>query len=181
MLEESVLVLVDVQPAFFRVVFEAERVVSRAGFLLRAANLLGVPVLVTTQNAARMGGLDEGLAAELSGPVFDKMTFSCCGAAGFNEALEALDRSQVVLVGAETHICITQTALDLLDAEYQVLLPADAISARTATLDRVGMERLRDVGGEITHTESVVYEWMDTAEHERFKDVLELVKANPPE
>jgi nicotinamidase-related amidase len=82
----------------------------------------------------------------------------------------------VVLVGIESHICVTQTAVDLLGSEYDVFLAEDAISARSSGMHTVAMQRLRDIGAVITHTESVVYEAMGGADHGAFRDVLGLVK-----
>ena len=178
-LDESILVLVDIQPPFMKVIHEAERVVERSSFLVQAAGVLGVPSLGTTQYAARMGELDPKLAGFVTGQVFDKMHFSAFKAGRFAEVLEETCRRQVVLCGAETHICITQTAIDLLEAGYDVMVPMDAVSSRTPDSCKIGFKRLRDLGVELVHSESLVYEWLDTAEHPRFKEVLGLVKAFP--
>lgn len=178
-IEDSVLVVVDIQPTFMKSVFEADRVVGRSSFLVQVAGVLGVPVLATTQYADRMGGLDPAVARHIRGPVFDKMTFSCCGSIDFNLALEKTDRSQVVLCGAETHICITQTAIDLLGSDYEVFVALDAVSSRSDGAARTGADRLRDLGAQVAHSESVVYEWLDSAEHPKFREVLELVKGHP--
>ncbi len=174
--DDSVLVIIDLQDQFLKVIPNRDEIVNRSAFLLESANVLSVPVLATTQYADRMGSHDPMIVSLLNGPTFDKRTFSCAGAEGFMEALEATKRRQVILVGVETHICITQTAIDLLEEDYDVFLALDAVSSRTENSTRIGIKRLRDIGVEVCHSESVVYEWMVSSEHSEFKSILNVVK-----
>jgi nicotinamidase-related amidase len=176
--DRSVLVLVDLQPKFMAAIHEADRVLNRSLFLAKVAHLLEIPILGTVQNQARMGGLDDAFQA-LCPHSFDKMTFSCTEDAGFFTALEALERSQVVLVGVETHICVSLTAHGLLAAGYKVVVCPDAVSSRTQDRHKLGMERIRDAGVTPAHTESVAYEWFRDASRSDFKPFLEIVKAHP--
>lgn len=173
--EDSVLVVVDLQPTFLTPIYEAERVLARSKFLCQAARLLGVPILATEQYPERMGGTEPSLLEHLDS-IFGKKAFSCLGSEEFNAALAAVERSQVVLCGIETHICINQTAHDLLTEEFEVFLATDAISARTAEMHKTGVRRMRDEGVVASHSESIVYEWMESADHPAFRDVLKLVK-----
>jgi len=102
------------------------------------------------------------------------MTFSCCGIEPFNASLAG--KKQVVLTGIETHICVNQTAHNLLDAGYDVIVCDDAVSARSINRHKVGLKRLRDAGMTLAHTESIAYEWAGSAEHPKFRDMLALVK-----
>ncbi|MBX7136175.1 MAG: isochorismatase family protein [Fimbriimonadaceae bacterium] len=177
-LTESVLVVIDLQPSFMTGVVDRERVLARSKFLIASASALGVPIIATTQYATRMGGVDPSLVEVLAPaePFIDKMSFSCAGSDHFLRSLERTDRTQVVLCGIESHICVCQTAIDLLGLEYEVYLAADAISARTQEAHDIAMRRISDSAGWITHSESCVYEWMRTAEHPQFRQVLGLVK-----
>jgi nicotinamidase-related amidase len=184
--DSSVLVVIDVQPSFLKAIHEAERVVSRTEFLVRIANLLDVPVLATAQNPERMGGLDPLVAAHLESPPIGKMTFACVGCPEFDHALAQVSvakrqasgpRRQAVLTGIETHICVTQTALRLLKSGYDVLVCEDAVSARRREMNEIGFRRLRHSNADVTHTESVAYEWLGSAEHPRFREALEIVKS----
>ncbi len=176
--EDSVLVVVDIQPNFMTTVVEAERVVKQSRFLLEVARILDVPVLATEQNPARMGGTDARLLDLIPGSPLPKMAFSAYGAPGFADALTDSGRSQVVIVGVETHICVTQTALDVMnEVGLDAFVVADAVSGRGAEAHAIGLQRLADSGAFLPHSESVVYEWMGTAEHPRFRDVLAVVKA----
>ncbi|HEY3780722.1 MAG TPA: isochorismatase family protein [Fimbriimonadaceae bacterium] len=181
--QDSVVVVVDMQPTFLAAIFEKDRVLKRCRFLVEMAFSLGVPVLATEQNVARMGGTEESLAALFAlhgvSPV-DKMCFSCCGSAPFMSLLEETGRKQVILVGIETHICINQTAHDLLESEmdffHGVLIGADTTSSRSLEMHKVGLKRLRDAGAVIAHTESIAYEWLQSADDPQFRDALKLVK-----
>lgn len=176
--DRSVLVLVDLQPKFMAAIHEADRVMNRSLFLAKVAKLLNIPVLGTVQNQARMGGLDEAFGEICPNP-FDKMTFSCTESAPFFTALEGLERSQVVLVGVETHICVSLTAHGLLGAGYQVVVCPDAVSSRTQDRHKLGTERIRDAGITPAHTEAVAYEWFRDAARPEFRAFLEIVKAHP--
>jgi nicotinamidase-related amidase len=174
--DDATLAVVDIQPSFMQGIHEMGRVVRRAGFLIDCAHLLGVPVVSTEQYPSRMGGMDPMIGERLKERPFSKMAFSCCGSSGFKEAIEATGRRAVVLIGIETHICVTLTALDLLEAGYRVFVCPDAVSARSVEMHKLGMERMRDSGAIASHTETLVYEWMGSAENPRFRDVLALVK-----
>jgi len=177
--ESSIVVVVDMQPTFLNGCVEHEQILNRSKFLVECAAKLEVPMVATVQYPDRMGGTEESLHALIQGETFPKMVFSCCGSEGFNAVMESTRSQQVILVGIETHICITQTALDLLEQGYEVYLAVDAISSRSAQSSKIGLQRLRDAGAWVCHTESVVYEWMKSAESPAFKEVLQIVKRYP--
>lgn len=174
----SVLVVVDMQEPFLRHVFERERVIQNCRLLIQSANVLKVPVIATLQYAQRMGGVLHEIAEVLPAGCapLDKMCFSCYGSEPFRAALMASERTQVVLCGVEAHICITQTALDAQDAGFQVHVAHDAVSSRSQQNWQVAMERLRHAGIVVTCAESVVYEWLEQAGTDEFRQILQLVK-----
>lgn len=174
----SLLIVVDVQTAFLNSLHEADRVRGNVRKLIAAAQVCHVPILTTTQNAEKLGTLEPWIAELLPdvAPV-DKMSFSCMGSGQFRQALEKHpERTQAVLCGLETHICINQTAHDLLDDGFVVHLAADAVSSRTEVNHVYGLERLRHVGATISVTESIVYEWLRRAGTPEFREVLKHVK-----
>jgi nicotinamidase-related amidase len=173
--QRSVLLVVDVQPSFMKAIWEADRVLDRSTFLIEIARLTDVPVLASTQNAARMGGSAPEIDPLVGEPV-NKMSFSCAGSPQWMARLTALGRNQAVIVGIETHICVGQTADDLLTAGWEVVVCPDAVSARTPDRHKLGMERIRDAGAVPAHSEAVAYEWLGTAENPKFRQALELVK-----
>lgn len=176
-LEDSVVIVVDMQPAFLDGCWRSGEVLGRVKFLVEAANLLGVPVLATEQYNERMGGTESSLAELIGEPALDKMSFSCCGIESFNASLASLGKRQPILVGIETHICINQTAHQLVSqVQNEVFVCVDGVTARSEDRHRIGMERIRALGVTPAHSESLVYEWMRSASHPQFKDVLKLVK-----
>jgi nicotinamidase-related amidase len=171
--ESSLLLVVDVQNEFLKVIHEGDRVIQRTRFLAECAAQLGVPVVATEQNPDRLGKLDPQILSFCQ-DVRAKMAFSAVEPFGDNYF-----GSAVVVVGVEAHICIAQTVRDLRSAGVPVVVAADAVSARTVEMTNNGLARARDFGAEISHSESVVYEWMSTAAHPKFRDVLSVVKRFP--
>lgn len=175
--EDSLLLVIDLQPAFLNGIWQSERVLHRSEFIVRCATVLGVPVIATEQVPQRMGGTEERLAPYIGNP-FPKAEFSAAGNQDALTAMRLSGRQNIIVVGIETHICVSQTCLDLLEDDTTVVYACpDAVSARSEDRHKLGMERIRDNGVEPIHTEALVYEWMKTATHPNFKEVLELVKA----
>lgn len=176
--EDTVLAVVDMQEPFLGAIHERDRLTENVLLLIRAARILGVPTLATVQYAARMGPLVPTVAEALGPDVEpeDKLCFSCAGSEAFLQALGAAGRRQVLLCGVETHICVAQTALDLLHAGYAVHVAADAVSARSLERHKLGMERLRDAGVKPCAAEAAVYEWLREAGTPEFKEILKLVR-----
>ena len=176
-LEQATLVAVDMQPTFSRVVDNIDQITQRTKFLIECAHALGVPIIFSEQNAARMGGTDPDLLSlDPGASVVGKMAFSCCGEPVFNQLVEAGNRRQVVLCGVETHICVTQTALDLNAKGHEVFVAGDAVSCRGANNHQMALQRLRHAKVQTLPSESVVYEWLKTAQHEGFRAILQIVK-----
>lgn len=179
--ESCLLLVIDVQPAFLNPIYRAADVLLRCDFLLRCASRLGISCAATEQYPVRMGGSEAllaGLLTEAKAPIFAKMTFSAVGCAPFDHFLAELNPKQVILVGIETHICVNQTAHDLVAQGREVIVVGDAVSARSAEMHHLGLERMRDASVTIAHSESVVYEWMHSAENDAFRDVLRIVKSS---
>ena len=176
--ERGVVIVVDLQPTFLSAIHESDRVLNRSQFLLKMAKIVGVPVLASEQYPERMGPTDQRIASLLpfGAAPHGKMCFSCGGCAGVMDGLRNLKRKQVVLIGIETHICISLTALDLLRDGYEVFVCPDAVGARSLEMHKLGMERMRDSGVMPAHTESIAYEWMASAQHPRFREALQVVK-----
>jgi len=174
----SVLVVVDIQTRLTAVMAEAGGVSQCVTVLLAAAQRLAVPVLVTEQYPQGLGATEPALLAALPAqtPVLAKTGFSCCAAPGFMEALQATGRKQVILVGLETHVCILQTALELLFMGYQVQIVTDAVCSRDAGHKRFALKRLRQQGATITNHESVLFEWLRDAAHPEFKTLSRLLR-----
>ncbi|MBN2248238.1 MAG: isochorismatase family protein [Coriobacteriia bacterium] len=175
--DDAVCVLIDVQTSLADVMPTRNQTVAAGRLLLRVADRIGVPVIVTRQNPARLGDTVPELL-EVVGPhvPVDKMTFNCLAESAFEVRLEATDRRTVVIAGMETHICVLQTALALLRAGYSVHVVADASCSRRETDRMVALDRLRGAGAIVTTAEQVVYEAVGAAGTPAFRDVLRFVK-----
>ncbi|RLS76942.1 MAG: hydrolase [Planctomycetota bacterium] len=169
----SVICVIDVQERLLAAMPDAERVVARSRRLAEAACLLDVKRLLTEQYPRGLGPTPAGLAALLPPPIA-KQTFSCCGCEGFDAAIDA-SVSAVVIAGLETHVCVTQTALDLLGRGIGVFVAVDAVASRHAIDHEVALRRLESAGAVLTTSEAVLFEWCRTADHPQFQSVRRLV------
>ncbi len=176
---ESVLVVVDVQDKLLAKMPTAAALVSSVGFVLDVANLLSIPVRATEQYPKGLGPTAADIARRLPQPIPAKTAFSCCGADGFVADLKATGRTAVVLAGMETHVCVAQTAFDLLAAGFAVFLPVDAVSGRHDLDHATALRRLEHAGAVLTTAEAVAFEWVRDAAHPQFKAVSKLVIDRP--
>jgi nicotinamidase-related amidase len=171
--QDCALALIDFQARLMPAILNGAEAVTQACKLAKAAQLLGVPVVTTEQNPRGLGVTDPALAG-LTGTLVEKMSFGAMPAPGFVEALQG--RRTVIITGCETHVCVLQTALQLVAQGYHVVLAQDASSSRLSTSAAAGVARLRAAGVDIVTTEMVLFEWLETAQHPRFRDVLALIK-----
>lgn len=173
------LIVVDMQESLLKVMNGRDALTANILLLCRAAQTLGIPVLLTTQNAERLGEILPEVreaAGKETNAAIDKLAFSCAGSLDFRTALKETGRKQILLCGVETHICITQTALDLFSAGYAVHVAPDAVTSRTIEKHKLGMERLRDNGIKPVAAEAALYEWLKEAGTPEFRQILALVK-----
>lgn len=169
----SMLCVVDVQERLVPAVLDGTTLVERCRRLVIAAGLLDVPTVVTEQYRKGLGPTVPALADLLPRPL-EKLSFSCCGGDGFGAAIPA-GVGQIVLCGLETHVCVAQTALDLLAEGHGVFLAIDAISSRHAVDRDVALRRLEAAGAVPTTTEAILFEWCRSAAHPQFQAVRKLV------
>ena len=181
----SRLVLVDLQASLYAAMTpRPPNFLARIQLLVRAARLLDVPIVATRQYPQGLGPLLPELAAALPPPipVLDKTTFSCCADDAIGAAL-AGERDQILLAGIETHVCILQTALDLRARGQAVYVLADACASRSPADHDQALWRLAGEGVRQASVESTVFEWLRTAEHPRFRELIreirDLPKAGP--
>jgi nicotinamidase-related amidase len=172
--DQSMLCVIDVQERLLAAMPDAERVLERCLRLARAAEILGVRRVLTEQYPRGLGATAPSLAAALPPPT-EKMTFSCCGCDAFDAAVAA-GGTGVVLAGLETHVCIAQTALDLLAAGRRVFIAVDAVASRHAIDHETALRRLEGAGVVLVTSEAVLFEWCRTAAHPQFQVVRQLVR-----
>jgi nicotinamidase-related amidase len=176
--QTSVLMVVDVQDKLAAAMADRDETVRRVAMLLRGAARLEVPVVASEQYPAGIGHLVDEVDEVLppTAAVIEKLHFSCLAEPGFSERLSALGRSRMVVCGMETHVCVLQTALDLLGAGYQVFVVADACSSRAAADKAAGLARMAQAGVSVVTSEMVLFEWLHEAGTEAFRDLLRLIK-----
>lgn len=170
--DNCTLLLIDLQTRLMPSIDAGADVLKNARCLRDAAQLLGVPTVITEQNPAGLGATTPEMLNGAA-PVETKMTFDACRVPGFHERLPA---GAVVVAGCEAHVCVLQTALGLLERKRQVYLVADAVGSRLPVSKQTSLRRLERHGAEIVTTEMVLFEWLGSCEHPRFRDVLALVK-----
>jgi nicotinamidase-related amidase len=176
-IELSVLVMIDIQGKLWNVMSEKEALQENAQKLIKGLNLLGVPVIATEQNPRGLGPTLPELAQLL--PAFNplpKMCFSCCQDPEFSKALAVMVRQQVLVCGIETHICVYQTALELLHKGYEVQIVTDVVSSRSAANKQVALNRLQAEGAKMTSTEMALFELLRSAENAGFKEISRIIK-----
>ncbi len=178
--QNSLLVIVDIQTKLTAAMPEpeAQLMLANASRLIEAAVQLDIPVLITEQYPTGLGFTEKAITSKLIDFTlfFEKTGFSCCDAVGFTDALISTNRKQVILIGQEAHVCILQTALELILHDYQVYIVQDAICSRKAEHKFYALQRMQQQGATITNYESVLFEWLRDANHPEFKKVSGLLR-----
>lgn len=177
--ERCALVVIDIQQKLLPPIFQKEQLVRNAQLLIRAAGILKIPALVSTQYAKGLGATVPEIASLLSGsePI-DKTLFSCFGSDAFCDSVKRLPghRNTLLLCGMETHICVAQTALAALRDGYLVHVASDAVGSRTEWNWKIGLDRMRAAGAVISSTEMMIYELMRASSSAAFKELLPHLK-----
>ena len=170
-------VVVDIQERLAVAMSEKEKVIANTQHLVEAARLLNLPLLVTEQYPKGLGPTVAGIKDALTeyAPI-EKVTFSCCGETSFLDAVTAVGKKQIVLVGMETHVCVLQTCIDLLQAGYDLHVASDAVCSRSAENYRTALEYMRDAGAVITCTETVLFQLLEKAGSDEFKVISKRIK-----
>lgn len=175
---DCILVVVDLQDRVLNTIYQADRVVNNSIKLIECAKIFSIPILVTVQYKDKMGPTTQSVLDVLPDDVMelDKTTFSCMGGACFEDLLKNNLRKQVLLCGIETHICINQTAHDLLARGYSVHICEDAVSSRILDNKQIAIRKMEHSGCVITSTEMSIFELTRDASRAEFKKILPLVK-----
>ena len=175
--DHALLIIVDIQERLAVAMTERDRVINNTLHLVEATKLLDLPLLVTEQYSKGLGPtVSEIKDALQSYAPIEKITFSCCGEDFFTEAVEETGRKQIILVGMETHVCVLQTCIDLLQAGYDVHVVSDAICSRADANYRTALEYMRDAGAVITCTETVLFQLLVRAGSEAFKTISKRIR-----
>ena len=176
-LEETALVIVDIQGKLSTLMHEKDKFFENAIKAVKCARILKMPILWNEQLPDKLGRTIPELREILNDrqPLI-KDTFSCCGNHDFTQKLLSLDRNQVILCGMETHVCVYQTAIDLLQSGYEVYILADAVSSRTLYNKQIALAAMKDTGARISSVEMMVFEILQAARGNKFKEIIRILK-----
>lgn len=175
----TALLIVDLQEAFRPVIVNFDQIAARTAIMIQGAALLNLPILLTEQVPQKLGGTIAEIQSHLPANIDrrEKTAFSCCGADGLLDHLKSHPaRRQIILCGIETHVCVNQSAHDLLAAGYQVHLPLDCTASRKASDRDAGIQKMQQSGVISSSTEMALFELMRDAKHEQFRAISRLIK-----
>ena len=174
--QNAVLIFIDVQGRLAELVDGADALFKNLRRLLEGMKAMEVPVIVTEQIPEKLGPTRAEFKPFTTETPVAKTTFGCCGEPAFVQALEKTSRRQVILCGIETHVCVYQTAMDLLASGYEVYVVVDAVSSRDPANKALALRRMESEGVKLTGTEMVLFELLGDAKNPAFKSVLNIVK-----
>jgi nicotinamidase-related amidase len=175
-IENSVLLVIDVQGKLAGLMHDPNYLRHAQG-MIRAAQILGIPIILTEQAPEKIGNtipeIREMLPENL--PI-KKQTFSCCGEPLFLETIKNSRRKQILICGIEAHVCVYQTVRDLLTAGHEVYLVVDAVSSRSAQNTAIGIKRAENDGATLTTLEMIITELIQSTRHPKFREIMALLK-----
>jgi len=173
----SILIVTDIQGKLASLMHKRESLFRNAGILIEGMKALDVPILWVEQYPEGLGPTVPEIAYHLTGlSPLPKKTFSSLRDPVILAAFKGHRRTQAVITGIETHVCIYQTAMDLIDMGIEVHIPVDAVSSRTAGNRQVGLDKIARAGGHLTSVETLLFEILGIAEGEEFKRIIRLVR-----
>ncbi len=171
----AALLVVDMQDKLLNLIPEHEKVIANAVSLIRGAKILHLPMWATEQYPRGLGPTTADVA-QLIPERPAKTAFHCCAVGQILEQLYGGHVRHVTLTGIEAHVCVAQTALELLDLGFHVQVPADAVASRHKIDWEFALRRLERAGAVVSTTESVLFEWTETADRPEFKAISDLIK-----
>lgn len=174
---ETAAVVIDVQERLFPLIHEHELLAKNMSILIQGLKVLGIPILVTQQYTKGLGGT----IAQINEAIGDykhieKMAFSCCGDEGFMGELKKHNKKNVILMGIESHVCVLQTALDLIAENFQPVIIEDCVSSRKPNDKRIAVKRIKQAGAIVSTYESILFELTELSGTDLFKSIVKLVK-----
>lgn len=173
----SLLLVIDVQGKLAELAWRAETMQKNVRTLIEGCGVLDIPVLATEQYPKGLGHTVESVAAALGdAPVVEKGSFSCCGEYNFEVKLTELHKTDIIVCGIETHVCVYQTVRDLLALGYNVHLVTDAVSSRSEENWRLGVRKCETLGAKLSSVEMLLFELLQESGTDQFKAISKLVK-----
>jgi nicotinamidase-related amidase len=175
-MEDSALLIVDVQEKLAEQMHESSALFNNLSILIQGAKLLSIPIVWVEQLPDKLGSTHPDIIQHLPGKPFEKSTFSAWGNNEVRSEVENINRRNWVVAGIECHVCVYQTVRDLLKMHYNVHVVSDAVSSRKLENKKLGLQAMQTAGAKLTSTEMVLFELQKKAEGEVFKQLIKLVK-----
>lgn len=170
--EDSCLLAIDLQERLVPALHDHQRLIANCVWLLKIARRLGIPVLMSEQYPKGLGHVVSELQEFVPDDgAMEKVCFSCGADESCMERIDATERDQLVLIGVEAHVCVLQSALELLDCDKEVYVVADCVASRDPRNAELALTRMRDEGAVVVSREMVVFEWLQRAGTERFREI----------
>ncbi|MFO7752297.1 MAG: isochorismatase family protein [Desulfobacteraceae bacterium] len=175
--DDTALVLIDIQGRLATLMHEQQRLYNSLEILVKGMNILKIPMIWMEQVPSSLGPTVKEVSDLMghSTPIA-KNTFSCCDSEEFMNEFNRLGRSGILLAGIETHICVYQTAADLVEKGCRVKVVEECVSSRTLNNKQIGLEAIKGIGGTVTSCEMILFELMKSTEAEGFKEIVRLIK-----
>lgn len=173
---ETAFILIDIQEKFLPVIYEIENVLNNANRLVKAASIMKIPLIVTEQYPKGLGNTIDSIVLEDDQEIIEKIHFDCFGCDKFVERLGVFKPKSLVIFGIESHVCVLKTCLSAIGKGYDVHIVADAVSSRTSENKALALERMRQSGAFIVSTEMILFQLIDRAGTDEFKEISRLVK-----
>ena len=175
--DQAAAIIIDIQERLLPHINQWEQVLQNCLKLIDGLQVLSIPMIITQQYTKGLGPTDPSVVNKI--PEFahiEKNSFSCYGEPLFREKVVSLGRKFIILCGIESHVCVLQTCLDLLEAGYIPVVPEDCVSSRKLSDKTVAIERMRQEGARITTLESILFELTQCAGTDTFKSISKIVK-----
>jgi nicotinamidase-related amidase len=175
-IKNSLLLIIDVQERLLPVIYEGDVVLKNINTLIKAAEILGLDMIITEQYPKGLGCTVSELLYSDSTEIYEKDTFSCLLQPDLLEKIRENQKTDLILCGVEAHICVLKTALDALDQGFKVHIVADAVSSRTPQNKQLGLDRIKQSNGYIVSMEMILFMLMERAGTDTFKAISKLIK-----
>jgi nicotinamidase-related amidase len=174
--DEAVLIVIDIQYKLFQAMHNKEDLLTSAIKAIKGAKVFNLPIIVTEQMPEKLGVTIPEIACELIGiECISKSIFSSWGESKFRDKIKSVNRRKAVILGIESHICVYQTAVDLIKNGYEVDVAADAVSSRTKGNKIIGLEAMKNAGAHLMSVEMFLFEVLQAAGNAGFKDIQKIV------
>jgi nicotinamidase-related amidase len=175
--KDTIALVIDIQKKLFPFITDNDKLQSNVVKLIKGLKILDIEIITTEQYSKGIGRTIEPVLAELTTDfVFEKMSFSCCGIDNFNYYLKSRGKKNVIIAGIESHVCVLQTVLDLIEEGYQPVVINDCISSRNIDDKIIALERMKSAGAIISTTESILFEMLEVSGTETFKAISKIIK-----